>query len=455
MNIKNIAIYTVVIIFILFILLIAYNNVAPTTVDLKFIGIKEFTVPTWAVMVASFVVGLIVAFIWSIFLSAMHGIESLSTRKRIKVKQRHSEDYQEGLRQLLLGNIKEAEALFKRILKTDRKDLKALTAMGNVKRMQCQYQEAEEYHLKALLLEENYMPALEGLYYDYRCEGKRELARKTIDRILSQGDADRLKYNKELVQIHIEECEWDKAKDVQDAVIKLSPKTDRKAEQMLSVALEYQEAVDLVGTEDEKDAEKTFKKILKKYKTFIPAYVRLSQIYSADEDYANALKVLSEGYNVAKEPVLLKMIEDLYISTNQPDDAIEFFKNLSDKMPDEVLPLFMLGKLYYRFEMIQEARSVFDKLHAQLEYSPTLEYFIAKTESREGKTKEAIKRFKNVIRKTHLLDMNYSCNACCFVYDKWIDRCPGCGSWNTMTLTAKNELNELEIKHISPPPRDF
>ena len=104
MNLKNFVIYTIVVIFILFILLIAYNNVAPTSVNLKFIGIKEFTVPAWAVMVASFMIGLIVAFVWSLIVSTMQGIEALTTKKRVRVKNQINLEYQEGLRLMLAGN---------------------------------------------------------------------------------------------------------------------------------------------------------------------------------------------------------------------------------------------------------------------------------------------------------------------------------------------------------------
>jgi lipopolysaccharide biosynthesis regulator YciM len=149
------------------------------------------------------------------------------------------------------------------------------------------------------------------------------------------------------------------------------------------------------------------------------------------------------------------MLEEIFIAASQPDDAIAFFKKLSNQYPDDVMPLFTLGKLYYRLEMIEDARGIFDKLATVIDYSPTLEFFIAKTEVKEGRLKDSVKRMKDIIRKTHLLDLEYSCRKCGHRSLKWLDRCPECGSWNCMHLAADNELKDLEIKRISLPNVDY
>jgi lipopolysaccharide biosynthesis regulator YciM len=450
-NLKNFVIYTLVVVFILLILLIAYNNVAPTTVNLKFVGIREFTVPAWAVMVASFMIGLIVAFVWSLIVSTLQGIESLSTKRREKNRTRLDTLYQEGLRQMLECNNEKAESIFKKILKTDRKNLKALTAIGNSLREQGKHYEAEEYHLKALLIDEQNLPALEGLYADYIAKSKGVLAKNTVRKILDHRDADTLRYKKELAAIYMDDKNWDDVIRLQQEIIKASAKDDKKLEKRKLLYFEYQRASDMLGGEDSKEAERILRKTKEKNKTFAPAYVRLGLHYIDTEDYANAFKILSEGYNATREPVFLTMIEDLYISTNQPDDAIEFFKSMSKQYPKEVLPVFTLGKLYYRFEIIDEAKDIFNTIMAEVDYSPTLEYYVAKTESRREKKKEAVERLKNLIRKSHLLDMNYACSKCGYSSEQWLDRCPECGCWDCIGIAAKSELNVLEVKKIVPP----
>ncbi len=455
MNFKNIVIYTVVVVFILFILLIAYNNVAETTVNLKFIGIKEFSVPAWAVMVASFMIGLIVAFLWGLIVSALQGIESLTTKRMMKVKTRINLDYQSGLQLMLKGDYAEAEELFKKILKTDGKDLKTLTALGNALRKQGKNHEAEEYHLKALLLDENYLPALEGLYDDYICKNKTILARNTIDKILDHKDADVLKYKQELVKIHIHNADWDNAIKVQNDVYKSVGRGEKKEAQSLLNNLEYQKASAQLDSEESREAEKTLKKLKDKNKGFVAAYVRLGQYYIKNEEYALAFKVLTEGYHATMEPVFLTMIEDLYITTNQPDDAIAFFKKLSERYPEEILPIFTLGKLYYRFEIMGEALNIFDNLLAKVDYSPTLEYYLSKANKKEGNKDEAIESLKKIIRKSGVLDLSYSCRCCGYTSSEWVDRCPECGCWNCIYITPRSELNVLEVRTITPPRSDY
>ena len=87
------------------------------------------------------------------------------------------------------------------MLKSDGKDLKTLTAMGDVLRLQGKHHEAEEFHLKALLLDDNYLPALEGLYEDYISKDKTILAKNTAEKVLEHKDSDTYKFKKELVKI--------------------------------------------------------------------------------------------------------------------------------------------------------------------------------------------------------------------------------------------------------------
>jgi lipopolysaccharide biosynthesis regulator YciM len=452
---KNILVYTFAIVFILVVLFVAYNNVAPVTVNLKFLGITPFTVPAWAVMVSSFLVGILVAFVYNLVGSAVRGIETLTTRKKMKLKEVQDQHYQDGLRHFLDGNFDEAERLFSRILEENPNDLRILTSMGNLKRAQRLFLEAEEYHMKVILIDEHYLQALDGLFLDYMAEGKNQLALNILEKLLEHKDSDKLKYKKELVNLYIADNRWEEATEIQEDIIKLTPKGERKPELKKMFALEYQKAVHLFDKNNKNEAEKILKRIKSQDDSFIPAYVKLGEIYLEEDDHHAALKTLSEGFSTTKEPVFLQMLEEIFIAANKPDDAIAFFKKLSYQYSDDVMPLFTLGKLYYRLEMIEDARAIFDKLTTIIDYSPTLEFFIAKTEVKEGRLKDSVKRMKEVIRKTHLLDLEYSCRKCGHRSLKWLDRCPDCGCWNCMHLAADNELKDLEIKRISLPNVDY
>ncbi|MBN2135402.1 MAG: DUF1049 domain-containing protein [Acidobacteria bacterium] len=455
MSFKNIISFTLVIIFILFILLIAYNNDVPVAVNFKFLGVKEFTVPVSAVMVASFLIGLLVAFIWSLISTAVQSIETLTTKKRVKAKNELMLLYQEGLHDLLRGNYHQAEDIFKRVLKTDPKDLKALTAMGNVLRIQSKNHEAEEYHLKALLIEDNYLPALEGLFTDYISKNKWVLAKNTAEKILMHNDADVPRYKKELVKIYIAEKDWDEAIEIQNEVIKKAEKENKKEEQNLLTCLEYQKIAEQFEKEPIKDIERKLKKIIETDKSFVPAYTKLADYYIHEEDFANAFKTLNDGYIATREPVFIQRIETLYIDTNQPDDAIEYFKRLTEKLPNDVLPVFTLGKLYYKFEMLDQANSIFERIQAEVAYSPTLEYYIAKSDSKQENLENSIDRLKEIIRHSNILDITYQCTSCGHRTQTWVDRCPKCGCWNCVKLNPENELNELKVKQITPPRIDY
>lgn len=455
MSFKNILVYTFAIVFILVVLFVAYNNVAPVTVNLKFLGINPFTVPAWAVMVSSFLVGILTAFVYNLVGSAVRGIETLTTRKKMKLKEVQDQHYQDGLRHFLDGNFEEAERLFNRILEENPNDLRILSSMGNLKRAQRLFIEAEEYHMKVILIDENYLQALDGLFLDYKAEGKNQLAMNILEKLLDHKDSDKLKYKKELVDLYIADNRWEEATEIQEDIVKLTPKGERKPELKKMLALEYQKAVHLFDKNDRSEAEKILKRIKSQDDSFIPAYVKLGEIYVEQDDHNAALKMLSEGFSATKEPVFLQMLEEIFIAANKPDDAISFFKKLSNQYSTEVMPLFTLGKLYYRLEMIEDARAIFDRLTTVIDYSPTLEFFIAKTEAKEGKTKDSIKRMKDVIRKTHLLDLEYSCRKCGSRSLSWVDRCPTCGCWNCMHLSADNELKDLEIKRITLPNVDY
>lgn len=455
MSFKNILVYTFAILFILLVLFTAYNNVAPVTVNLKFLGVAPYTVPAWTVMIASFLIGILVAFVYNIVGSAVKGIETLTTKKKLKLKEQQDQVYQDGLRLFLDGNLEEAEILFNKILEVNPNDLRILASLGNLKRAQRKFYEAEELHMKVILNDENHLQALDGLYLDYIAEGKRQLALNILEKLLAHKDSDKLKYKKELASLYIAENRWEEALEIQEEVVRLTPKGERKPEIKKLLGLEYQKAVHYFDRNDRGEAEKLLKRIKSQDDAFIPAYVKLSEIYLEDDDHNSAIKTLSEGFSATKEPVLLQMLEEIFIAANKPDQAISFFKKLSEQYAIDIMPLFTLGKLYYRFEMIEDARAIFDRITTMIDYSPTLEYYLAKTEVKEGKVKDSVRRLKSVIRKTHLLDLQYSCRRCGHSSVKWLDRCPDCGCWNCLQLAADNELKDLEIKKISLPSVDY
>ncbi|MBT8494875.1 MAG: hypothetical protein KJO07_17595, partial [Deltaproteobacteria bacterium] len=108
-----------------------------------------------------------------------------------------------------------------------------------------------------------------------------------------------------------------------------------------------------------------------------------------------------------------------------------------------LLPRFFLGRLFYRLEMHDEALRSLEDLAEEISVSPTYHLLLARIRHRRGELARAAESYFKCVQEVGLGGRGFVCRACGRKYGDWRDRCPECGSWNSVEL-------DFELEKFSP-----
>jgi tetratricopeptide (TPR) repeat protein len=128
-------------------------------------------------------------------------------------------------------------------------------------------------------------------------------------------------------------------------------------------------------------------------------------------------------------------LEELYLSRDNPYDIIEAYKEAIQRSPDEPILNFLLGKLYLRLEMLDEAMGEFNEVLVKGIEFPLLHFLIGEVHDRFRRYQEASEAYKKTAKiQTEGNGLLYSCTTCHKRSGEWVDRCPHCNNWNTYQI---------------------
>ena len=150
------------------------------------------------------------------------------------------------------------------------------------------------------------------------------------------------------------------------------------------LGLAYQEAVSLLEARRVDEARELLRRLLDEEPRFVPAAIMLGEAAALAGDDARALAEWRGGYESTGSPVFLQRIEDHFIESERPLEAIETLHELIADADNDLLPRFFLGRLYYRLEMHAEALKALDGLGERIHSSPTYHLLLARIHERRG-----------------------------------------------------------------------
>ena len=429
---------------------LAYINQAPLT--LQFLFDREATAPVWSVIFIAFLIGFLVAVIWLFIRSSSWRL----TRRKLKVglqRERGIEEiYYRGLEALAKKQHDRALRYFQQVLSKDSKHLGALLSGGETLRAKKNYGEAITYHLRARTLAGDTPEVLTHLAKDYAAAGNLSEAISLYQTLLQLTPEDSLSIYRKLRELSTKQGNWTEASQWHQKIIRLVSKDEEEAERKFDYGIRYQQGVQHLEKGELKEAEAILQKVIKSDKGFAPAYLKLGEVFVARREEEEAIKVWLQGYQATGQLVFLSKIEDYYLSHDAPDKAIEAYRRAISTARDELVTRFMLGRLYYRLEMIDKALDEFLGLEKAVSYSPTLQYFIAKCYLKRDEDKKAADIFKKIIKHCDPLKLSFRCINCGAEYASWQDRCPNCGNWSTIHIDLREELTPEEmVDFVSAP----
>ncbi len=358
--------------------------------------------------------------------------------------------YLKGLDAVLGSRPLEAISHFQRALEAQPDYLPALLKLGDALRSAGRAEEALGQHRKALSEHPEDIATLYALTEDSLMLEDHEGAKKYLDRILRIQPKRALKALRMLRDIYIKEANWRKALDVQEHIGDARVlDEEREADAPFTPGLLYQIGVDLMAQEKYRDAISHLEKVRKKFPSVQATYIKLAEAYRMEGRDEQAVEAYLDGYRKNASPISLLAMEQLYLDKGDPEGAIGQYQNLIRSTDRKVLPKFLLGRFYYRLEVLEKAEKLFREIEGNIRQSGLLQYYLGRLMERKGETREACAHYRDVIRILDPFELNYRCTSCGDFSPDWKDYCVKCQRWDTFSPTFKDELMQ-EIQEPNP-----
>lgn len=424
-----------ILVFLLFLAALGFfamENQGMVTIKVPF-G-SSYEIAAVALVLLSSIAGALVILIASFIRDTKRMIDNLQYQKKQKKEAKIEANYSKALN-ALLGNKKEdaREALVD-ILKEEPEHVDALLRLGDIAFDSGEYAAAFEFYKKAKDLEPANLQALLSL-------------EKALEALQRDGDA--LRYLEDILDIDAENLtalhrkrallekreEWDDLLALQKSVIKIVQNEKEKGNEehrLLGYKYEYARA-SLEGGNLEK-AEKAFRTLLKMESGFVPAYLGLTEVMVSRGETEEAINFLEKGFEQLNSVILLARLEDLLISVGEPGRLIRFYKNAVARNPQDNRLKFLLGKLYYRLEMVDDAIGTLNSVDTG-SFSPH-EFYSLRGDlyMKRNQVSKALADFRKACGIKEAVIIPYCCTNCGNKAVDWSGRCASCSEWNTYRL---------------------
>ncbi|HEX6850893.1 MAG TPA: tetratricopeptide repeat protein [Candidatus Polarisedimenticolaceae bacterium] len=367
-------------------------------------------------------------------------------RKEDRRSERIEEEYSKGLAAVLEGRDDEAMRRFRAALEWDSRHFNTLLKLGEVLRAQERFDEAIELHRKAHHLKEDDPRPLYALVEDYEAKDDLDRARAVLGRILALRK-DSVSAWRKLRSLHMKERDWPRALEAHLRVEKYAIPGDARdaADRRFGVGIRYEIASSMLAAGKAKDSTGALRKLLKDEGHFVPAHVRLGEALLEQGAESEAVEAWHHGFEETGSPVFLTILEDHYLGTERPLQAIEALKRCVARARKDTVARFYLGKLYFRLEMLDDAMVVLSSLEGRASYAPTLHFLLGRIHERRKQWREASSEYRKVIKEMDLVQLEYRCRHCAHAASEWNDRCESCGEWNCVEVNFREEISPEDL----------
>jgi len=416
---------------------------------------RDFSLPVWAAFFFVSLASMAVPIIFGLLRDVKRLLDSVTRRRTLRRQKEMERLYLLGTEAILSGREERALEHFSAVLQRDPNHFDALLKAGDVCREMGRNREAVDYHRRALRARETDLRPLFALVEDYEKMGDGAAQRENLTRIIEKKPKRALTAYRKLRTLLVREQDWEAALEIQEKIEGILGETGMKRpDRIFSLGIPYQLACRHAAEERPREAVAILRKLVKAAPGFVPAAWKLGKVLVAMGDADEAIQTWRRGFEETSAPIFLTTLEDHFLQMEEPERAIEVFKQLAWRAKREVVPRFFLGKLYYRLEMLDEALDVFRTLRSRLSYAPTIHFYIARILERRGDPQQATREYSNLLNQLDPLRMEYRCATCSTRYSAWRDLCDTCGEWNSIQLDLKEQLTLEEIGISSAPVYD-
>ncbi len=426
-----------VFIFILFLAALAVFaifNQEVTTVKVPFGQVYE--TPTIALILLSGVIGAFLMLFLFVVRDTRKYVNSWQYQKKQKKDAKIQELYSKALNYLFAHHKRqEAKNMLNDILIEDPENLNALLKLGDISLMEDDFQKAREFYQRARDL---YPQKIESLF---SLAGLMEKS----DRLL-----DALRYIEEILDIDdknlsalyekrklLEKLErWDELVFVQKAILKKEEQEkDKLRERKSLVGYKYEYGRSSLESGKLEKAKKAFRTVLRLEKDFIPATLGLAEVLLREGETEEGINLLEKTYEQTGSLIILLRLEDLLISAGEPLRLIRIYKNNISKNTSDPVQKFLLGRLFYRLEMIDDAFETMTSIDTGGKTYPEFHQLMGNLYMKRNQQDKAVYEYKKALDHNECaFTISYNCTKCGYLSAEWSGRCPRCTQWSTYHL---------------------
>jgi len=402
----------------------------------------------------AFLLALMVGFLSFLVWFAASGLSQLGTRwlQRLQDKgeRRAEESYLKGLDAVLGGRPHEAISHFNKALEPSPRYLPALLKLGDTYRSVDKIDDAVACHRKALEGYPQDLPTLYALLEDYLAQRNHSEAKKVIQQILRIQPRRSLKALRTLRNLYIQEANWQSALEVQEKIGAARVLDEERADdEPFTQGILYQIGVDSLDQEKHKEAISQLEKVRKKFPEFIPTYLTLAEAYLLQGREEDAVATWLDGYRQANAPECLLAMEKMYLDKGDPEGAVRQYQRLVTEIRRKAIPKFLLGRLYYRLELLDKAHATFKEVEGVIGDSGLLQFYLGRIHQRRGDAEGACKHYRSMIRILNPFELLFRCGSCGEQTPDWQGYCSVCHRWGTFHPEFKDEMMQ-EIQATRP-----
>ncbi len=406
------------------------------TVILKVPFGAAYEMPKIGLMLLSLSFGAFFIFIVFFIRDTTNLIGKFQLQKRQKQEEKIKEYYAKALNAIVRDKITEAKEALQEILKEEPEHIDALIRLGDISMKEEDYKTALQYYKKAYELDPKNIISLFSIEGIMEKMNENELALRYIDQIINLEPDNLLAYYK--MRIILEKLEkWEDLITLQKKILKLIPEYKKSDEEKRLVGYTYEYGRVSIELGELEQAERVFSTLVKTSPDFIPAYLGLTEVMISEGEVEEATELLQKSYKDLKSKLLLIRLEDLMISIGDPKRLIQFYLKAINEQPDDIELKFLLGRLYYRLEMIDDAIETLSSIDPAICSTPKLHCIKGFLYLRRNQITRAVSEFKELCPETKVSNLSYICKECKSTFDEWTGRCSVCSTWNSFEVNLR------------------
>jgi len=416
-------------------------NGAPATLTIP--GLRPVTAPLWVVVFAGALTG---AALTAAYFAALSSRDTMARwrqerldRQTARVDRLHTD----GIRALLGGELDRARQLFLEVTELAPERGEAWLLAGDAARLGGDAEAATECHLRAQGLLPDEPRVLEALSRDAESGGDVERARRYQDQLIERQGATVVRRERQR-DLAIKASDWGVALAAEQDCARGRARSD--AEERLLRGLRIEAAAADAATGDAEVALIAARRLANESPDFEPAYGVLADMHRAGGNDEAAAEVLEQGYAATASLELLQRLVSLRLELEQPEAAITALREASGQLESDaaLAARIMLGRLYHRVGLVEEADEEFARVADRVKRSPVVDYYRSRAAQRSGDAEAAYELLRESVRAAGYMDVRYTCQACGADHTDYARRCRCCGEWATLEMDISRDARVAE-----------